>query len=170
MLANVLRSQTRVNIIRSVVFYGLSFDLQAYANQFAALAELIARQPDIQVIINHSGMPVDTDLDGRALWSAGMKRLAALPGGAAKISGFGFVHRPPTLDLIRPYVHEVIDAFGCDRCMIASDFPTDKLFGSFDDTLGALAVSIENLTDIEKHNLWGRNANRIYRLGLPLTS
>lgn len=148
--------------------YSLSFDLQAYANQFGTLADLIARHPHTQVIINHAGMPVDTDPDGRALWSAGMKRLAQLPNVAVKISGLGFVHRPPALHLIRPYVRDTIETFGCDRCMIASDFPTDKLFGSFDETLAALAASIADLSDDEKRDLWGRNANRIYRLGLAL--
>ncbi|MFD1611492.1 amidohydrolase family protein [Sphingomonas tabacisoli] len=83
------------------------------------------------------------------------------------MSGFGFVQRPPTVDLIRPYVGEVIDGFGRDRCMIASDFPTDKLFGSVDDTLGAIAASISDLSDDEQRDLWGRNANRIDRLHLP---
>ncbi|MFD1613185.1 amidohydrolase family protein [Sphingomonas tabacisoli] len=147
--------------------YGLSFDLQAYANQFAGLAELIGRHPDTQVVINHAGMPVDTDSDGRAHWSKGMRRLAELPNVAVKISGLGFVHRPPTLDLIRPYVREVVDTFGPARCMVASDFPTDKLFGSFDDTLGAVAASISDLSDDEQGDLWSRNADRIYRLGLP---
>jgi predicted TIM-barrel fold metal-dependent hydrolase len=144
--------------------YGLSFDLQAYANQFSALAELIGRHPEIQVVINHAGMPVDTDSEGRALWTDGMSALAALPNLAVKISGLGFVHRPWTVELIRPYVLDTIDMFGTDRAMFASDFPTDKLFGTFDATLGAYAGIVAGFSGDEQRALFGRNAARIYRL------
>jgi predicted TIM-barrel fold metal-dependent hydrolase len=52
--------------------------------------------------------------------------------------------------------------------MFASDFPTDRLFASFDATLGTYADAIHDLNDAEKRALWGGNANRIYRLGLEL--
>lgn len=148
--------------------HGLSFDLQCYPGQFATLAELIARHGDVQVIINHAGMPVDRDDAGRTLWSNGMRRLATLPNVAVKISGPGFVHRAWTVDLIRPWVLEAIDIFGTDRAMFASDFPTDKLFGTFDSTLGAFAQIAGGFSDDDKRALFGRNANRIYRLGLEL--
>jgi predicted TIM-barrel fold metal-dependent hydrolase len=76
--------------------HGLSFDLQAYPSQFAALADTIAHHPDVPVIINHLGMPVLRDPDGRATWATGMRALAELPNVAIKISGFGFAKRPWT--------------------------------------------------------------------------
>lgn len=91
------------------------------------------------MIVNHAGMAVDIDPPGRALWREGMRALAASPQVSVKISGVGFVHCRWTAELIRDYVLETIDIFGADRAMFASDFPTDKLFG--------------------------RNADRIYRLG-----
>ena len=148
--------------------YGLSFDLQCYPGQFATMADLIARHPDIQVVINHAGMPVDTGEEGWTLWSRGMRRLAEIPNVAVKISGLGFVYRPWTLDQIRPYVLETIDIFGTGRAMFASDFPTDKLFGTFDSTLGAYAEIVGGFSEDEKRALFGRNCNRIYRLGLEV--
>src|SRR3546814_7660921 len=47
--------------------YGLSFDLQAYAGQFAHLAALLARHPDTPEILNHSGMQIPDDPDGWGL-------------------------------------------------------------------------------------------------------
>lgn len=146
--------------------YGLSFDLQAYAGQFAGLAQLIARHPETPVIINHAGMAVDTDDAGRAAWRKGMRGLAALPHVSVKVSGVGFVHRLWTVDLVRDYVLETIAIFGPDRAMFASDFPTDKLFGGFDKTLDAYAEIIAGFSEDERRAMWGRNANRIYRLNL----
>lgn len=148
--------------------YGLSFDLQCYPSQMAGLADVIARYPGTQVVINHAGMPVDTDAAGIALWRDGMRTLAALPNVATKLSGFGFIHRRWTLEQIRPYLLEAIDIFGTERCLFASDFPTDKLFGSFDRHLDAYHAIVADFTEVERRDLFGRNANRIYRLGLEL--
>ncbi|WP_116092340.1 amidohydrolase family protein [Sphingomonas crusticola] len=144
--------------------YGLSFDLQAYPAQFAALARLIARHPEIPVIVNHAGMGVDDPAE----WRAGMTLLAALPHVSVKVSGLGFAFKPWEDAKVRARVLETIDIFGTERAMFASDFPTDRLFASFDRTLGALAEAIADFTDAERRALWGRNANRIYRLGLDV--
>lgn len=145
--------------------YGLSFDLQAYAGQFATLATLFARHPETQVVIDHLGSPIPEERD---LWRAGIAKLAALPNVAVKISGVGFIHNPWTVEQVRPYVLHCIDAFGTDRCLAASNVPTDKLFGTLDDTLSAYAGIIADLSEDERRALWGRNTNRIYRLGLEV--
>ncbi|AQR75305.1 amidohydrolase [Sphingomonas sp. LM7] len=145
--------------------YGLSFDLQAYPGQFAGLARLIARHPETQIIINHAGMAVPGEWEQ---WRAGMAALAALPNVATKLSGMGFTHRPWSLDQARGYILEAIELFGADRAMFASDFPTDKLFGSFAQHLDAYAEITADFTQTERRGLWARNANRIYRLGLDV--
>lgn len=148
--------------------YGLSFDLQAYPGQLAHLAGLIAKHPDIQVIIDHAGMAIPADEDGWAVWRQGMAALAALPNVAAKISGMGFTWRPWDLDRARPYVLETIELFGTDRAMFASNFPTDRLFGSFDRHLGAYDAITFDFSADERAALFAGNANRIYRLGVTL--
>lgn len=144
--------------------HGLSFDLQAYPRQFPVLARLIARHPETPVILNHGGMGVDGDDD----WEAGMRLLAALPNVAVKLSGFGFVFRPLDPARVRARLLKTIDLFGTDRAMFASDFPTDRLFGSLDETMGNYADAVADFSEDERRNLFGRNANRIYRLGLDI--
>ena len=148
--------------------FGLSFDLQAYPGQFAHLAALIAKHPDTQVILNHTGMALPGDPDGWDVWRRGMAALAALPNVAVKISGMGFTWRPWTVELARSYVLETIDLFGTDRAMFASNFPTDKLFGSFDRHFDAYDAITADFSADERAALFGGNANRIYRLGIDL--
>lgn len=148
--------------------FGLSFDLQAYPGQFAHLAALIAKHPDTQVILNHTGMALPGDPDGWGEWRRGMAAFAALPNVAVKISGMGFTWRPWTAEQARPYVLETIDLFGADRAMFASNFPTDKLFGSFDQHFDAYDAITADFSADERAALFGRNANRIYRLGIDL--
>ena len=148
--------------------YGLSFDLQCYPNQFGPMAGLIAKHPDIPVIINHAGMAVPGDGAGWDEWRRGMRQLAQLPNVDVKISGMGFARRDWNVEFARSYVLETIEIFGTGRAMFASDFPTDKLFGTFDATLGAYAQIVESFSLDERRDLFGRNANRVYRLGLAI--
>ncbi len=148
--------------------FGLSFDLQAYPGQFAHLAAFVAKHPGTQVILNHTGMAIPGDPDGWGVWRRGMAEFAALPNVAVKISGMGFTCRPWDEEQVRPYVLETIDLFGTDRAMFASNFPTDKLFGSFDKHLDAYDAITAGFSGDERRALFGGNANRIYRLGIEL--
>lgn len=148
--------------------YGLSFDLQCYAGQMAGLAPLIERHPEVPVIVNHMGMPVTTDREGITRWRYGLRALAAAPHVAIKLSGLGFIYRDWTPERVRPFLQEVVDIFGPHRCLFASDTPTDKLFAPFDRYLEAYAAFAAQFLDNEQRDLWGRNANRVYRLGLSI--
>lgn len=148
--------------------YGLSFDLQCYPGQMVGLAPLFERHPEIPIVVNHLGMPVATDPDGFKQWRQGLKALAALPHVAIKLSGVGFIYRDWTTAMIRPLLLEVIDLFGTRRCLFASDFPTDKLFGSFDRHLEAYNDIVADFSEDERRSLFSRNANRIYHLGIEL--
>ena len=144
--------------------YDLSFDLQAYPGQFAAMASLIERHPETPVILNHAGTGVDGDVE----WRKAMRLLAKLPNVSVKVSGLGFVYRPLDVAAVRARVLATIDIFGADRCMFASDFPTDRLFGGFDETLLNYAHAVADFSESERRALFARNANRIYRLKLDV--
>ncbi|OWV65420.1 hypothetical protein ATY76_19430 [Rhizobium sp. R339] len=69
-----------------------------------------------------------------------------------------------TVESIRPYVEETIAAFGIERCMFASNFPVDKLFGSYDKIMDAFKVITANYTGDEQLALFHHNAARVYRI------
>jgi predicted TIM-barrel fold metal-dependent hydrolase len=148
--------------------YGLSFDLQCYAGQMAGLAPLIQRHPDVPVIINHLGMPIPSEREGMTRWRHGIRALAACPNVFIKISGLGFIQRDWTCESVAPILRETIDVFGTGRAMFASDSPTDKLFAPFDRYLEAYHAFAANFSEEERRDMFGRNANRVYRLGLDL--
>jgi predicted TIM-barrel fold metal-dependent hydrolase len=148
--------------------HGLSFDLQAYPGQFEAAAVLAERHPDVPVMLNHCGMPLMGEPGGREQWSKAMARLAQVPQVSVKISGFGLMDHGWTVESIRPYVLDTLEMFGTARCMFASDFPTDKLYADFDTVIGAYDALTADFGDDERRDLFGRNANRLYRLGLEL--
>ena len=148
--------------------HGLSFDLQCYPGQMPGLVPLIERHPDIPVIINHMGMPVLTDADGLDMWRAGMTALSRLSHVVVKLSGMGFIRRDWSRETIGHLVRETIDLFGVERCMFASDTPTDKLFGPIDRYMEAYHAIVADFAEADRRALFGGNANRLYRLGLDL--
>ena len=146
--------------------HGLSYDFHGFPPQLAGLAETAALHPDVPVIVNHLGLPISAD--GLHEWRAGLTALAAMPQVAIKLSGAGFAHSPFDPAAFAPIVVEVLDLFGTCRVMIASNFPTDRLFAPLDATLVAYEALLADRSDDERADLWGRNANRIYRLDLDL--
>lgn len=146
--------------------HGLSFDFHGFPPQLAGLFDVAKANPDVPLIVNHLGLPKPAD--GLALWRAGIARLAKLPHVSIKLSGVGFVAEPFEPAAFAPLVLEVIDAFGPERVMVASNVPTDRLFATLDRTLGAYEALLAAYSDEARRDLWGRNANRIYRLGLTL--
>lgn len=144
--------------------YDLSFDLQALPEQFDDAAALIATHPEIPVVVNHTGMPRDQSPAGLERWRRGMRRLAGLPHVSAKISGFGMFDANWTTERIRPLVLETIDIFGVDRCLFASNFPVDKLWATYDRTIGAFHAITADFSPAERRMLFHDNAERIYRL------
>ncbi|MBV8521620.1 MAG: amidohydrolase family protein, partial [Acetobacteraceae bacterium] len=97
-------------------------------------------------------------------WRDGMRVLAGCPNIAAKISGLGMTDHSWSVESIRPYVLETIDAFGVGRCMFASNFPVDRLYGSYGAIWAAFAETIRGGSEAEKVALFRENAERIYRI------
>lgn len=144
--------------------YGLSFDLQCYPHQFSDFAALCARHPNIPVILNHTGMPLVRQKGGLAAWRHDMPKLAQLEHVSVKISGLGMMDPNWTHDTIRPIVLETIDLFGSERCMFASNFPVDKLFGSFQTHFEAFDSITADFGQSDRENVFQKTAERIYRI------
>jgi predicted TIM-barrel fold metal-dependent hydrolase len=144
--------------------FGLSFDLQLYPAQMSDAAALARAYPDILIILDHAGMPVDRDKEGIQRWRLGMRELAAAPNVAVKISGLGTVDWSWTVESIRPFVLQTIDTFGISRCMFASNFPVDKLYSDFDTLYSAFREITKHLSVHERQMLFHDNAARYYRL------
>jgi predicted TIM-barrel fold metal-dependent hydrolase len=145
--------------------YDLSFDLQLYPSQMDEAVALAGAHADTQFIVNHAGMFVDRNsVAGYRAWRDGMRRLAGCANVAVKISGLAMFDHRWTVESLRPYVLETIDTFGVERAMFASNFPVDRLFGSYQDLWQAYASIVADASVAEKDALFRRNAERIYRI------
>lgn len=145
--------------------YGLDFDPMCFSNHMPDLARIAAENPDVQVILEHTGMPHDHEPEGREAWRQGMRLLAERENTAAKISGLGNTIDNWTENLIQPYVLDTIEAFGTDRVVFASNFPTDSMYSDMSKIWEAFLSITSGFSQDERNAMFADNARRLYRLG-----
>jgi predicted TIM-barrel fold metal-dependent hydrolase len=149
---------------RALARHGLSWDLRVPAWHLEEAAEWIAGHPDIPVVVNHAGLPLDRSDAGIATWRRGMRALAAVPHCHCKLSCLCLPPGPWSYDANRAIVLETIDTFGVERCMFASNFPVDGLQVGFERMFDEFKGMTAHLAPEQRHALFDANARRFYRL------
>jgi predicted TIM-barrel fold metal-dependent hydrolase len=144
--------------------YALTFDLQILPAQAGKAARLVAQHPDLQFVLAHAGQPQDRSDDGMAAWRRALRRLAALPNVAIKLSGFGMFDPAWTVETLRPIVLAAIDCFGPQRAMFGSNFPVDGLMRGYAPLWCAYDRITAELSTAERDALFYGTAARVYRI------
>ena len=144
--------------------FGLCFDLQAPWSELGDAVDLCRAFPDIQLVLNHTGLPADRSADGIAGWTRALRALAECPNAAIKISGIGVPGERWTPALNREVVLRAIEIFGVGRAMFASNFPVDSLCGRFDEIYSGFREIVRDLSVVEQRRLFHDNAVRIYAM------
>jgi predicted TIM-barrel fold metal-dependent hydrolase len=145
---------------------GMVFDAVAHPNEVAAYLRLLEATPDLVVALEHAGWPNSGDDEHFAEWRVGMDALAARPNTYCKISGLAMTLH--TLDAAAQgrWIEGCIEAFSPDRCMFGSNFPVDRMFGSFADLYGTYDQVTADLPEDERAKLFSSTARRVYGLGV----
>jgi L-fuconolactonase len=145
---------------------GLVFDLMIRPEQFDAAAEVVRAHPELTFVVDHLGKP---SIDSGLLepWASGLRRLAAAPNVAAKLSGLVTVaHRDTwTVADLRPYVDVALNAFGPSRLMFGSDWPVCVLAADYPAVVRAIESLVADLSPSEQQDVWAGTARRIYSMG-----
>ena len=161
---NYLEHSTWLENFGLLARHGLSFDMQIYAGQMGQAYDLLKKHPDIPVVIDHSGMPVDRSMPDLKAWKAWLARLATLDHVFIKISGLGMVDHSWNVESIRPYLYTMIDLFGPKRAMFGSNFPVDRLYSSFETLFDAFDTVTSEFSADEREDLFAGTAERFYRI------
>lgn len=144
--------------------HGLSFDLQLYPEQMGEAAEFLARFPKVPVIVDHAGSPYDQSAKGLAALAEGLETLAQLEHVSIKLCGFGMFDTQRSAHSVQPVIAQVFEHFGSARVMFGSNFPVDKLMGTYDDVIELVAGNLNDLDSAQQQAFWYDNAVRVYRL------
>ncbi len=171
--------------------YSLSLDVWVFHHQLHELAQLAGAFPDQAIVLEHMGTPIGLggpfasygrNASARDVilktWQYGLAELAECPNVAVKLSGlfmpvvgWGFEHRSAPvaeqelLDAFLPHASFVLEQFGVDRCLFASNFPLDKVSVTLQQLYQLYGRVAETYSEAEQRKLFADNARRLYRLG-----
>ncbi|MEZ5658398.1 MAG: amidohydrolase family protein [Burkholderiaceae bacterium] len=148
----------------SLARYGLSFDAQIYHHQAASLIRLARANPNVPVVVDHTGLPLERDEANLSAWREAIAALAALPHVMIKLSGFGMLDRNWGAESIRPFVLHCIECFGPERAMFGSNFPVDRLMASYGKVWSAFDEVTCDFSASERSALFRTSAERFYRI------
>lgn len=151
---------------RALTDLGLSLDALGFSRHLENFHTILARYPEMRVVIDHCMKPQIRDHpDDFRPWAEGMTRLARETDACCKLSGLiteaGDDWR---VDDLRPYADLVLEVFGPERVMWGSDWPVCRLRGEYAGWLAAAEKLAEQLDGAGRARLFGGTAAEFYRL------
>lgn len=142
----------------------LTFDALTLPRHLPNLRKLLARHPDMRVVIDHGSKPLIRDgiISG---WAEDMAALARDTNAFCKMSGLVTEAKADwTVDDLRPYVDHLLEHFGPRRLLWGSDWPVLELAGDY---ARWVAVTDDLLSGVDSNGraaILGGNAKHAYRL------
>jgi L-fuconolactonase len=150
-------------VLRALEERNLIFELMTHPDQLRAAADQLAAF-DLTVVVEHTGWPRSDADEEQARWRDGIAALADLGDQVVcKLSGLSMPLEAISVDAFAPWLEYAIDAFGVDRCMFASNFPVDSLYGTFDDLYTVFDTVTAGLDPAAREQLFASTAERVYR-------
>ncbi|WP_342052197.1 MULTISPECIES: amidohydrolase family protein [unclassified Cupriavidus] len=150
--------------LRALADRGLIYDLRVPYWHLEEAAEAIAAVPELDVVVEHAGLPWDRSPEGLARWRRGLAALASLPRVSIKLSEFGLPQTPWQRESNVAVIREVLSLFGAHRCMFASNLPVSGLRASLPEIVATVGAALEGLPASDARAVWHDNALRIYRI------
>ena len=165
---------------------GLTLDLFVYFHQLDEVASLAHALPDVPMVIDHFGAPIGIGpYAGRrgetlAALRRGLEPLASADNVYIKLGGLGWPGhglewearpQPPGAAEVaaawEPLHAWCIDAFGPDRCMCESNYPSDRPSLPYRTIWDAHMLMTRALAESERAAVLHDTAARFYRLDVP---
>lgn len=145
--------------------YGFSFDICIKHHQLRNTIKFARQCPEVPMVLDHIAKP-GIKFDLIEPWWSQIKELAELSNVSCKISGVVTEadHERWRAEQISPYLCRIIDVFGFDRIMFASDWPVSELTHRYADWVDMVAAVTAGCTEEEHRKLFRDNAIRFYKL------
>jgi L-fuconolactonase len=173
---HVLQGEPDSYFMRDDFHHGLSllpdldlrYELLLFQRQLSAAIQLVDRQPDLGIIIDHIAKPEIRMGRIDPAWKAGMAELAKRDNIlGVKISGMVTEVLDSEIDeaTLRGYFEETLALFGPERVLFGTDWPVCLLrIDSYKSWADMVRRFVSSLTQEEQQAILGENAIRCYDL------
>eukprot|EP00731_Ephydatia_muelleri_P030628 Em0022g142a len=142
----------------------LSFELHILPGQMMEAVEAVRQNPGVQFILNHCGLPYERDEHTMRVWREGVMALAQHQNVFCKVSGLFSTNPQWTDKAVAEIVNPLLEIFGVDRCVFASNFPVDKINGTFQQQMDVILSIVKTYSQEQLHKFFASNAKSFYRL------
>jgi predicted TIM-barrel fold metal-dependent hydrolase len=145
---------------------GLSIELMLPVDHYSTVARLAEAWPGVTIVLGHAGQPIDRSDASFDRWTSALAALAGrVPNVVLKLSAIASSADPRwTTESIAPWVSGAIDGFGPHRCMFASNWPIDRLYGTYPRLVAAYRSIVSTLPQDDQAALLHGTADRVYRI------
>ena len=145
--------------------HGLRYDLLLFQRQIPVALQLVDRQPDLPIIIDHIAKPEARNGRVENGWRDGMRELAKrdhITG--VKFSGLltEFPEGEGDAETVAAYFHETLEIFGADRVMFGTDWPVCLLRTGYRECAETVRELTASLSAHEREAILTGNAARCY--------
>lgn len=160
------RSKASIKLLQSM---DVSVDILQRMEDLARARAFFREFPDLRMVLNHGGRPaVMTGI--LEPWRSEIHAFARETSAVVKCSGL--VERAGvewSKESVKPYVAELIAAFGSKRVMFATNWPVSTISSTYDLWVNTLAQILDELglSADEKDDIMWRTAARHYRVKWP---
>ena len=173
---HVLQGEPDPYFLREDFHHGLSllpdldlrYDLLIFQRQLPVAIQLVDRQPDLGIIIDHIAKPTIHRGQVDPVWKAGMAALAKRENVlGVKISGMVTEVGDPEIDVatLQAYFDTTLELFGPDRVMFGTDWPVCLLrIESYQSWVETVRDFVARLSMEEQDAILHENAVRCYQL------
>jgi predicted TIM-barrel fold metal-dependent hydrolase len=144
--------------------YGLSFELQVFADQAKYAVDLIKAFPNVLMILLHSGMLTDRSPLMIEQWRGALTAMAEFPNVHVKLSGLGMFSLGLTYPQARQVIRDSIQIFGAERTIYGTNFPLEKLHASYADFIAIYRKVMSEYSEADQRKVFHDNAVKFYRL------
>jgi L-fuconolactonase len=150
--------------LRAMAALDLTFDALVRPPHLPNLLRLLARHPDLRVVIDHGAKP-EIAAGRRDPWAEHMAHLARDTRAWVKLSGLVTEDGPGwSVERLRPYAEHLLREFGPDRMIFGSDWPVLTLRAGYGEWLAAAEALLDGLERPARDRVLGENAVACYRL------
>jgi len=137
---------------------GVCFDMVVKPSHLRKVQTVMEKLPNLRMVIDHLGNPGVAEASPD--WIERLTDLARFPAAYCKLSGVNWTQRTPSQ--MRPFLRQIIDAFGWDRIMFGSDWPVCLLNGDYAQVWRATHAALGNCTSEQRNKVFGTNALNFY--------
>lgn len=170
--ADWLVSDGTHDVLFELADLGLTWDIVAVTTrQVEHVSKIASVLPNLRIVVDHLARPPIED-GGWEPWANHVQTLAQHPNVALKISiGIDLLDAWPQWDAgaLDPYVAWVVEHFGADRLLLASNWPVVELLRPYGQAWADQVAALRRagLDDEQLAGPLGRNAVTWYTLTLP---